>query len=195
MVVLVLVGKQWYQRRVREPKKSSTSFDMGCLIASDGKTKQIDKEMKSEEQPIKILLLGTGNSGKSTFFKQMTHQKDSKQSDRNVLLFNVLSDVRIVINEARKQFSEVQELFTELSEGILLASTVTNEVGLAILALFQELPFLNQLIESRGDYMGLTCGSDSLLYFLGNLTTILSPQYKLTEEDILRVRIKTTGQI
>eukprot|EP01126_Amoeba_proteus_P048440 TRINITY_DN5595_c0_g3_i1.p1 TRINITY_DN5595_c0_g3~~TRINITY_DN5595_c0_g3_i1.p1 ORF type:complete len:293 (-),score=29.40 TRINITY_DN5595_c0_g3_i1:293-1171(-) len=123
----------------------------------------------------------------------MTRHKDPKQSDRNVLLFNVLSDIRIVLNEARKQFTEVEELHSELSEGIMVASTMTNEVGLAIVSLFHEVPLLNQMIECRGDYMGLTCGSDSLLYFLGKLADVLSPQYKLIEEDILRVRIKTTG--
>uniref|UniRef100_A0A914DQD3 Uncharacterized protein n=1 Tax=Acrobeloides nanus TaxID=290746 RepID=A0A914DQD3_9BILA len=52
-----------------------TSLASCCFGEQDPQTKTIDKKLRKEKQnlrrQVKILLLGSGESGKSTFIKQM----------------------------------------------------------------------------------------------------------------------------
>eukprot|EP01126_Amoeba_proteus_P062058 TRINITY_DN8388_c0_g2_i6.p1 TRINITY_DN8388_c0_g2~~TRINITY_DN8388_c0_g2_i6.p1 ORF type:complete len:104 (-),score=21.55 TRINITY_DN8388_c0_g2_i6:585-896(-) len=77
-------------------------------------SKRIDKELKEDKSkvPKKILLLGTGNSGKSTFCKQLSllyggdnsHlvYKQSPQLLLDVLKENVLESIKKLSDEAQK---------------------------------------------------------------------------------------------
>lgn len=76
------------------------------------RSKQIDRQLaqekKSLKQEIKILLLGAGESGKSTFLKQMRiiHGDDYSEEDRlnfrPTIYHNILKGVKILV-EARKR--------------------------------------------------------------------------------------------
>ena len=76
------------------------------------RSKQIDRQLaqekKSLKQEIKILLLGAGESGKSTFLKQMRiiHGNDYSEQDRldfrPTIYHNILKGVKILV-EARKR--------------------------------------------------------------------------------------------
>ena len=70
--------------------------------------KQLQQERRSLKQEIKILLLGAGESGKSTFIKQMRilHGKDYSEADRldfrHTIYHNLLKGTKILV-EARRR--------------------------------------------------------------------------------------------
>ncbi len=70
--------------------------------------KQLQNEKKSLKQEIKILLLGAGESGKSTFIKQMRiiHGQDYSEQDRvefrHTIYHNILKGSKILV-EARRR--------------------------------------------------------------------------------------------
>ena len=70
--------------------------------------KQLQQEKRNLKQEIKILLLGAGESGKSTFIKQMRiiHGEDYSESDRlefrPIIYHNILKGVKILV-EARRR--------------------------------------------------------------------------------------------
>src|SRR4051812_3650891 len=77
--------------------------------ANDKKVVDSLKESAIQEGKIsKLLLLGAGASGKSTLFKQMTtiYGKGFPESERktytNIIYSNVLSSIRVLIQQAPK---------------------------------------------------------------------------------------------
>ena len=90
---------------------------MACCLAEDERealrrSRQIDRQLAQEKknlrQEIKILLLGAGESGKSTFIKQMRilHGDDYSEQDqvefRSLIYHNVLKGAKILV-EARRR--------------------------------------------------------------------------------------------
>jgi len=90
---------------------------MACWLSEDERealrrSRQIDRQLAQEKknlrQEIKILLLGAGESGKSTFIKQMRiiHGEDYSELDRlefrSIIFHNVLKGVKILV-EARRR--------------------------------------------------------------------------------------------
>ncbi len=88
-----------------------------CLASPEEKeairrSRQIDKQLQQErrslKQEIKILLLGAGESGKSTFIKQMRilHGRDYSEADRldfrHTIYHNMLKGTKILA-EARRR--------------------------------------------------------------------------------------------
>lgn len=76
------------------------------------RSRQIDRQLAQEKknlrQEIKILLLGAGESGKSTFLKQMRiiHGEDYSEADllefRQIIYHNILKGMKILV-EARRR--------------------------------------------------------------------------------------------
>lgn len=76
------------------------------------RSRQIDRQLAQEKknlrQEIKILLLGAGESGKSTFLKQMRiiHGEDYSEQDRlefrSTIYHNILKSMKILV-EARRR--------------------------------------------------------------------------------------------
>uniref|UniRef100_A0A8C7GXE6 G protein subunit alpha 13 n=2 Tax=Oncorhynchus TaxID=8016 RepID=A0A8C7GXE6_ONCKI len=88
-----------------------------CLLSSTEveqlrKSKEIDKSLSRDktyaERLVKILLLGAGESGKSTFLKQMRiiHGQDFDQQDREefraTIYSNVIKGVRVLVDAREK---------------------------------------------------------------------------------------------
>lgn len=73
-----------------------------------GKSKTKTKEKKKKDDEIKILLIGSGESGKSTLFKQLRliHGMDFTQDDaishRDIIRSNVILSMKALISGAKK---------------------------------------------------------------------------------------------
>ena len=80
--------------------------------AADIRSQQIDKELKEEKiqfrRKVKILLLGAGESGKSTFLKQMRiiHGEDYGRDDlakmKPIIYSNILKGMKVLLDARRK---------------------------------------------------------------------------------------------
>ena len=81
-------------------------------IAAANRSKDIDKEIQQEKiyfrRKVKILLLGAGESGKSTFLKQMRiiHGKDYDHealiSFKPIIYSNILKGMKVLLDARRK---------------------------------------------------------------------------------------------
>ena len=106
-------------------KQREKTFNMACLngmkpwcCVSDedrkaiNRSKQIDHELKQQKiqfkRTVKILLLGSGESGKSTFLKQMKiihgndFSKDERENHKSVIYGNIVKGMKVLIDARDK---------------------------------------------------------------------------------------------
>lgn len=179
---------------------------MGCnaSVSSelDTKKNEIDKQLEEdqakEEFHNKILLLGAGESGKSTVVKQikMIYKVAITQRERDDYIFAIRRNVIEVIQnllEAAKTLnvsisnSELLVYAKEIS-ALDAEATLTEELGGKIMSLWKDEGI--QLVYSRrAEYWLL----DATNYFLDECERIAMEGFDLTEEDMLMTRIRTTG--
>ena len=95
---------------------SSDAGSSGATPAQTAINQKIDDEMQiaqqAEEQKIKLLLLGAGESGKSTIFKQMRIIYGTPRTDDNLRMFGVVIRSN-VITVTRKLCQVIQKLELE----------------------------------------------------------------------------------
>ena len=76
------------------------------------RSKQIDRQIKSDQrkmqQEVKLLLLGAGESGKSTFLKQMkiihgvVFEPEHLKEFRKIIYQNMIKGMRVLVDAQRK---------------------------------------------------------------------------------------------
>lgn len=168
------------------------------------RNKQITKVLKDyqrqEMKKLKILLLGTGESGKSTITKQMKiiHINGFETSER----IEKIKDIRQNIKESIVVIlCAMQQLGIELehSENSAKMEYILNEASDQSPAITEQ--FLDYTEELWKDGGVQECYSrsheyqliDSAKYFLDNLTEIRQADYIPSDQDILRCRVLTTS--
>ncbi|KAI1706349.1 g-protein alpha subunit domain-containing protein [Ditylenchus destructor] len=130
--------------------------------------RQIQRDLRDTRRERKLLLLGTAESGKSTFIKQMRIIHGQGYSDRD-----------------KRQFNKA-----EVVQGIDLENvTSLNEPYVTYIADLWQDSGIQEAFERRREYQL----SDSAKYYLSDLKRLAQPKYLPTEQDILRVRVATTG--
>ena len=88
-----------------------------CCVSDEEKkainrSKQIDHELKQQKiqfkRTVKILLLGSGESGKSTFLKQMKiihgndFSKDERENHKSIIYGNIVKGMKVLIDARDK---------------------------------------------------------------------------------------------
>jgi GTPase SAR1 family protein len=147
----------------------------------------------------KILLLGAGESGKSTIVKQikLLHQKKLTSKELqiagNSLHQNVIDCMKALLN-ARKNFG-TYELDEEgkATEQLIFADWGENErinkdMGTKIQKLWNS-EAIQKTYARRNEFWLL----DSFPYYIKNLERFCEPDWQPTEEDAVMARIRTTG--
>jgi len=183
---------------------------MGCSqskIASEknGETKnkidQMLEEAKEEEQyHNKILLLGAGESGKSTVVKQLKLiykigggiSEREKNDYTSAIRRNCIEVIQVLL-EAGKNLNIPlgdPDLNADAKEIAALGSdaTLTEELGQKVAKLWKDDGI--QAVYARRDEFWLL---DATNYFLNEVTRIADEYYELTEDDMVMTRIRTTG--
>eukprot|EP01101_Sappina_pedata_P012526 TRINITY_DN863_c0_g1_i1.p1 TRINITY_DN863_c0_g1~~TRINITY_DN863_c0_g1_i1.p1 ORF type:complete len:369 (+),score=162.47 TRINITY_DN863_c0_g1_i1:38-1108(+) len=158
------------------------------------------RDKRKLESEIKILLLGTGESGKSTFFKQMEilHKEGFSSEVRagysEIINSNIILSMRTFIISLNKndQFQRLlapyqDDVETFLSPAILFEQSLSPELSKSIYKIWsdQEIKKAYEALNSQQ--------SDSASYFFNDVTRISKPDYIPTDQDILRARSRTTG--
>jgi len=188
---------------------------MGCCCApanseEDQKQKKesnkadrvLVKKQEEENKVIKLLLLGTGESGKSTIFKQMQILYEEKgfsdyetQTFRQVVRRNVVESMQTLLfgcEQFRFTFKNPHSAHSSQVISALdpLASDFwVNEVVEHIKHLWSNEPAIKQAFEQRSKLQLL----DSAVYFFEAVDRIGQPDYMPTRDDILRARLRTSG--
>jgi len=160
------------------------------------RSKEIEKELKSnkkKDDSIKILLLGPGDAGKSTFLKQLNllHSDGSLLNQSNyiqVLQENCLFTMQSLLRCPHPEFKIPPEIQTNAD--IVLTATALHDVVPQIEALSQS-EFITHVFNSRGYYrLSLPCVSE---YYWANAARFASDDFLPTTEDMMRSRVKTSG--
>ncbi|CAH8596614.1 unnamed protein product [Schistosoma guineensis] len=162
--------------------------------------KQLKRDKKDARRELKLLLLGTGESGKSTFIKQMRiiHGAGYSDDERRTFIKIVYQNIYMAMftmvraveslkipyeNPANKAYGEaIKEIDYET------VTTMEPQHVVAIKSLWDD-PGIKECYDRRREYQ-LT---DSAKYYLDNLDRISQSDYLPTLQDILRVRVPTTG--
>lgn len=187
---------------------------MGSLCSKDSdpekkQSKEVDKilakDNKKRKSEVKILLLGAGESGKSTIFKQMRilHSKGYSLEDRKrftpVVYGNTLSAIRVLIFAvSRLQIpyaSRANEAIADRLAGISEQQIILNVDQVFVPETISDIKHLwkdpaIQKALTRGNEFQL---SDNAEYFLSALDRISASDYVPSVDDVLRCRVKTVG--
>lgn len=166
-------------------------------------SKEIEKALNADQiengQINKILLLGAGESGKSTLFKQMFicygngFPKDEINSYREVISSNMVNNMVLLINasenknigasidaglasdiEAVKSFKSNQPLTPELAGSL---QRLWTDAG------------VQKTFANRSKFQLV----DNADYFFNKIEEVSKPGYTPSTEDVLRARVRTTG--
>eukprot|EP01083_Nonionella_stella_P024498 67599_1 len=169
--------------------------------ASKAWDKQINHDKRDADQTYKLLLLGTGNSGKSTFFKQLSqiHGQGFQDDEYNTASKHIQDAVVVQMKNLLNTFKNIEtdEFKADLPAELLIAakkvSSLSPEQPLSVVEDEIALLWDDQVIKDA--YINRTnLGiADSAPHFLDDLDRVKAPNYRPTHEDILLARIPTTG--
>ncbi|CAG8721371.1 12859_t:CDS:2, partial [Acaulospora colombiana] len=161
---------------------------------------QLKRDRLQAKNEIKMLLLGAGESGKSTVLKQMKlihhggYNDQERESYKEIIFSNTVQSMRAILealptleiginpqNEARR--ATVMALPVQLETDAL-----PREVADAIRGLWMD-PGVQEAVRRAREFQL----NDSATYYFNSIERMSMPGYIPTDQDILRSRVKTTG--
>ncbi|XP_027571523.2 guanine nucleotide-binding protein G(i) subunit alpha [Chiroxiphia lanceolata] len=183
---------------------------MGCTLSAEDKaaverSKMIDRNLREDGEKaakeVKLLLLGAGESGKSTIVKQMKiihedgYSEEECRQYRGVVYSNTIQSIVAIVramgrlripfgNPARAD--DARQLF--VLAGSAEEGTLTAELSALIQRLWSD-PGVQACFGRSREYQL----NDSAAYYLNDLERISQHSYIPTQQDVLRTRVKTTG--
>jgi len=170
-------------------------------LAEDKKNKEIENilkdERKSKESKMKLLLLGTGDAGKSTFAKQMKviHKegftKPELEKFKDILRENCLQGMQKLLSACKEWDLEVTKKHRPLHELVLNASELTEEVAQAVQELWESKAV--QSAFERNNELQLPGGASGIPYYIKHATRFAEDVYLPTQDDVIRAKLRTTG--
>ncbi|VDM57043.1 unnamed protein product [Angiostrongylus costaricensis] len=186
---------------------------MACCLSEEAREqkrinqeieKQLQRDKRNARRELKLLLLGTGESGKSTFIKQMRiiHGNGYSDEDKRAHIRLVYQNVFMAIQSMIRAMDTLGIEFGDPSEELQEKAAVVRAVDFESVTSFEEpyVSYIKELWEDRGiqecyDRRREYQLTDSAKYYLSDLRRLAVPDYLPTEQDILRVRVPTTGII
>ncbi|KAH8415991.1 hypothetical protein KR222_006155 [Zaprionus bogoriensis] len=184
---------------------------MECCLSEEAKEqkrinqeieKQLRRDKRDARRELKLLLLGTGESGKSTFIKQMRiiHGSGYSDDDKRGYIKLVFQNIFMAMQSMIKAM-DMLKISYGVGEHNELADLVMS-IDYETVTTFED-PYLNAIKTLWSDAGIQECYdrrreyqlTDSAKYYLMDLDRVAQPDYLPTEQDILRVRVPTTGII
>ncbi|KAI9286267.1 guanine nucleotide binding protein alpha subunit [Umbelopsis sp. AD052] len=183
---------------------------MGCCQSvedQDGKLRndEIENQLKRDRvnmrNEIKMLLLGAGESGKSTILKQMKlihdggYSQDERESFREIIYSNTTQSMRVILEAMETMGINFQNPNNSGYATIILeqppqieSDIMPQDVGNAVKALWQD-NGVRQAFNRSNEYQL----NDSAQYYFESIDRISDPRFTPSDQDVLRSRVKTTG--
>uniref|UniRef100_A0A8C3VG79 Guanine nucleotide-binding protein subunit alpha n=1 Tax=Catharus ustulatus TaxID=91951 RepID=A0A8C3VG79_CATUS len=184
---------------------------MACCLSEEAKEarrindeieRQLRRDKRDARRELKLLLLGTGESGKSTFIKQMRiihgsgYSDEDKRGFTKLVYQNIFTAMQAMIKAMdtlkipyKCENNKVHALLVREVD-VEKVSSFENPYVDAIRSLWND-PGIQECYDRRREYQL----SDSTKYYLNDLDRIADSTYLPTQQDVLRVRVPTTGII
>jgi len=173
-----------------------------CKVTEEKKnSRRIDGQIKSGQKrfdaEIKLLLLGAGESGKSTLAKQMKiiHLKGFSDVERlgyrTTIVNNIVFSMKTLVKEckARNNLSLQNKVAAErvsmLSD---ITKTLTKDIAKDVKDLWED-PAIQQTFNNATMFYIM----DNIKYYFDDIDRISADGYVPNEEDILKSRATTSG--
>jgi len=165
------------------------------------KNRELENQMsqlaRKESEKIKLLLLGAGESGKSTIFKQMKVIYGDQYSDAErkqhipTVHSNVLQAIKVLCEQAAVynligQISAKQQF--DMIRGMDENGVINEKIGDAIKTLWND-PGIQAVWDRRADFQII----ESVRYYFNKIDQIKMPDYLPDKDDILYSRVRTSG--
>ncbi|KTW29418.1 guanine nucleotide-binding protein subunit alpha [Pneumocystis carinii B80] len=183
---------------------------MGCGISTQNsiekqRNEEIENQLKRDQiimrNEIKMLLLGAGESGKSTILKQMKliheggYSVEERESFREIIYSNTIQSMRVILEAMEvmdiplgnsKNMEYVQIILSQPNQ--IEGDVLPQEIGEAVISLWKDTGVQECFRRSREYQL-----NDSAKYYFDSIDRISHPDYLPTDQDVLRSRVKTTG--
>eukprot|EP00954_Amorphochlora_amoebiformis_P005915 465820-Amorphochlora_amoeboformis.AAC.1 len=188
---------------------------MGLCASNEGSAEEIArnqelerrlrKDKKADAEIHKLLLLGAGQSGKSTVFKQMISiygdgfPEVERKTYKSIIHGNVIQSMQTLIREAQKRYQEEKkeefQIDSSLNGAVEMVDSVKGKnldekVAHAISQIWQD-KGIRKTFEVRAEFQL----NDSAPYYFDAAERLGAPNYIPTEDDVMRSRARTTGVI
>jgi len=181
---------------------------MSCLSRTTKEDTQITKKIKDERKrlekvnEVKLLLLGPGESGKSTVFKQLkiiqTVSKGFTDEERlmykHVVFSNCIEQMRLLVRAALQLECLTSDTNKTHALTVLNLPHGTNvwttDVGASIKALWADQGIRSVFGKANSLEIQL---NDTADYFFQNVDRFIVQNYTPSDGDILRTRVRSTG--
>ena len=176
---------------------SSKDSDFQASLDRTKKIEAINRQaFKADQAKVKLLLLGAGESGKSTLFKQMEiiygsgMKDDERQALVSVVHSNILVNVRALVNATKKIDALADEsLADEFAKVPEAEETVLDGAIASVVKRIWADAGAQKTWAQRSKFQV----QDSLSWYMENLDRISAPGYIPSVDDILRARVRTSG--
>ncbi|KAF8927023.1 guanine nucleotide-binding protein subunit alpha [Dissophora ornata] len=183
---------------------------MGCCMSQDDKESrsrndaiesQLRRDRMQMRNEVKMLLLGAGESGKSTILKQMKlihdggYSNEEREAFKEIIFSNTVQSMRVILeamdsmglplyHDANRNFAVIIMSLPPQIEG----EYMPHEVAVAVQHLWLDRNVQQAFARSREYQL-----NDSAKYYFDSIDRIAKPNYIPTDQDVLRSRVKTTG--
>jgi len=164
---------------------------------ADAAKKELARELAAEAKIIKMLLLGAGESGKSTIFKQMKiinkngYTEKERKEFTAIVHSNTYQSMNSMLDAFEKLSVTKESALVELEgkyDAFKVAEKLDPVSGAIIKDLWQNAQ-IQEIFERKSEYQL----NDSADYYIKQVEAISVPDYIPSEQDVLRSRVRTTG--
>jgi GTPase SAR1 family protein len=181
---------------------SSTAGGEGAVGSKDEKKVSRDLENKmamdhqDDKQVNKLLLLGAGESGKSTLFKQMISiygrgfQEDERRGYTSIIHNNIITSMKTLCKQSLQYgpVAQSNERSRNIIDDLKGDEEINPDLGGHIAALWAD-----EGIQATYGVRSQFQLTDSAKYFFERIAEVAKPNYIPTQQDVLRSRVRTTG--
>ncbi|KUF96404.1 Gastricsin [Phytophthora nicotianae] len=150
-----------------------------------------------EQEKVKLLLLGAGESGKSTVFKQMkilygaALTEEEKRHCTPIIYNNVVTSMKMLIEQCTEMKLKGEVVCVQDFEDIRTLSDeaeVNPVIGQKIKNLWTD-PGIVATWNRRAEFQII----ESVKYYFNDLDRIMRDDYAATQQDMLYARVRTSG--
>jgi len=160
---------------------------------------QMHEEHKKDQAIHKLLLLGAGESGKSTLFKQLMtiygpgFSEEDRRSYKSAVHSNIMANIKTLVEQSdNPQYGIPVSPALSASKQAIIDYKHEAALDLKIADHIERLwvdPGIQQTYERRNRFQLV----DNADYWFGKVRIVSQPDYLPSIDDVMHVRVRTTG--